>query len=111
MTRKASCPEAALQSCRTAGGGFVLAIRRGWSSRGRAGRTNRSRAISHLRIALAAMLAQQTCATMGRSVVPLVAPAIVAGLEVSPALVGVYLSLSSAAAFLSTLGCGGFILR
>ncbi|HEX2889537.1 MFS transporter [Vineibacter terrae] len=57
------------------------------------------------------MLAQQTCATMGRSVVPLVAPAIVAGLEISPALVGVYLSLSSAAAFLATLGCGGFILR
>ncbi len=57
------------------------------------------------------MLAQQTCATMGRSVVPLVAPAIVAGLGISPALVGVYLSLSSTAAFLATLGCGGFILR
>ncbi len=57
------------------------------------------------------MLAQQTCATLGRSVVPLIAPAIVADLDISPALVGVYLSLSSAAGFLSTLGCGGFILR
>jgi nitrate/nitrite transporter NarK len=57
------------------------------------------------------MLAQQTCATVGRSVVPLIAPAIVAALETSPALVGVYLGISSVAAFLSTLGCGGFILR
>ncbi|TWT02825.1 MFS transporter [Reyranella sp. CPCC 100927] len=57
------------------------------------------------------MLAQQTCATVGRSVIPLIAPAIVASLDISAALVGVYLSLSSAAAFLSTLGCGGFILR
>ncbi|QQS11084.1 MAG: MFS transporter [Rhodospirillales bacterium] len=57
------------------------------------------------------MLAQQTFATLGRSVVPLIAPAIVADLGISPALVGVFLSLSSASAFLSTLGCGGFILR
>jgi len=57
------------------------------------------------------MLAQQTCATVGRAVVPLIAPAIVADLGISPALVGVYLSLSSAAGFVSTLGCGGFILR
>jgi MFS family permease len=57
------------------------------------------------------MLAQQTCATVGRSVVPLIAPAIVADLAINPALVGVYLGVSSVAAFVATLGCGGFILR
>jgi fucose permease len=57
------------------------------------------------------MLAQQTCATVGRSVIPLIAPAIVTALAISPALVGIFLAISSAAAFLSTLGCGGFILR
>jgi MFS family permease len=57
------------------------------------------------------MLLQQTCATLGRAVIPLIAPAIVADLAISPALVGVFLSISSAAGFLSTLVCGGFILR
>jgi nitrate/nitrite transporter NarK len=57
------------------------------------------------------MLLQQTCATLGRAVIPLIAPAIVADLAISPALVGVFLSLSSAAGFVSTLICGGFILR
>ena len=57
------------------------------------------------------MLLQQTCATLGRAVIPLIAPAIVADLVISPALVGVFLSLSSAAGFVSTLICGGFILR
>jgi nitrate/nitrite transporter NarK len=60
---------------------------------------------------LVALLLQQTCATMGRAVIPLIAPAIVADLAISPALVGVFLSLSSAAGFLSTLICGSFILR
>ncbi|MBM3622629.1 MAG: MFS transporter [Alphaproteobacteria bacterium] len=58
-----------------------------------------------------AMLLQQTCATLGRAVIPLIAPAIVADLAINPALVGVFLSVSSAAGFLSTLICGGFILR
>jgi len=57
------------------------------------------------------MLLQQTCATLGRAVIPLIAPAIVADLAINPALVGVFLSVSSAAGFLSTLICGGFILR
>jgi MFS family permease len=57
------------------------------------------------------MLLQQTCATLGRAVIPLIAPAIVADLAINPALVGVFLSVSSAAGFLSTLVCGGFILR
>jgi nitrate/nitrite transporter NarK len=57
------------------------------------------------------MLVQQTFATMGRSTVPLIAAAIVADLRVDPALVGVYLAISSVAGFVTTLGCGGFILR
>ena len=57
------------------------------------------------------MLAQQTCATMGRATVPLIAAAIIADLGISPALVGVFLSVTSVAGFVSTLGCGGFILR
>jgi MFS family permease len=64
-----------------------------------------------LYIALIAMLAQQTCATLGRSTVPLIAAAIIADLHISPALVGVFLSLTSVAGFVTTLGCGGFILR
>lgn len=57
------------------------------------------------------MTAQQTLATLGRSAVPLIAAAIVADLDVDPALVGVYLAIGSVAGFLTTVGCGGLILR
>ena len=57
------------------------------------------------------MTVQQTFATLGRSTVPLIAAAIVADLGVEPALVGVYLAISAVAGFLTTLGCGGFIMR
>jgi nitrate/nitrite transporter NarK len=57
------------------------------------------------------MLAQQTLATMGRSTVPLIAAAIIADLLIDPALIGVYLAIGSVAGFLTTIGCGGFILR
>lgn len=57
------------------------------------------------------MLVQHTFATVGRSTVPLIAAAIVVDLRVDPALVGVYLAIGSAASFLTTLSCGGFILR
>lgn len=68
--------------------------------------------MSHpLIIALVAMLLQQTCATLGRAVIPLIAPVIVADLAINAALVGVFLAVSSVAGFLSTLICGGFILR
>ncbi|TAJ90073.1 MFS transporter [Reyranella sp.] len=72
---------------------------------------SRSPAISNLYLALGVMTVQQTFATMGRSTVPLIAAAIVADLDVDPALVGVYLAIGSVAAFLTTMGCGGFILR
>ena len=57
------------------------------------------------------MLVQQTFATLGRSTVPLIAAAIIADLAVDPALVGVYLAIGSVAGFLTTMGCGGFIMR
>jgi len=57
------------------------------------------------------MTVQQSFATLGRSTVPLIAAAIVLDLGVDPALVGVYLAIGSVAGFLTTLGCGGFILR
>jgi MFS family permease len=67
--------------------------------------------ISSLYIALSAMTVQQSLATLGRSTVPLIAAAIVADLAIDPALVGVYLSVGSLAAFVTTMCCGGFILR
>ncbi len=72
---------------------------------------SRSPAISNLYLALGVMTVQQTFATMGRSTVPLIAAAIVTDLDVDPALVGIYLAIGSVAAFLTTMGCGGFILR
>ena len=57
------------------------------------------------------MTVQQSLATMGRSTVPLIAAAIVADLAIDPALVGVYLAIGSVAGFMTTMGCGGFILR
>jgi predicted MFS family arabinose efflux permease len=64
-----------------------------------------------LYLALASMTLQQTLATAGRSTVPLIASAIIADIGVDPALVGVYLAIQSVAGFLTTLGCGGFIVR
>ena len=70
-----------------------------------------SRIIFNLYLALGAMTVQQSLATLGRSTVPLIAAAIVLDLAVDPALVGVYLAIGSVAGFMTTLGCGGFILR
>jgi len=62
-------------------------------------------------LALGAMTAQQTLATAGRSTVPLIAAAIIVDIGVDAALVGVYLAIQSVAGFLTTMGCGGFIIR
>ena len=78
---------------------------------GETGSDSGSLTIFNLYLALGVMTVQQTFATMGRSTVPLIAAAIVADLAVDPALVGIYLALGSVAAFLTTMGCGGFILR
>ena len=64
-----------------------------------------------LYLALSAMLVQQTCATLGRTTLPVVAPAIIADLGLSPAVVGIFVSLASCAGIVTTLGCGSFILR
>lgn len=57
------------------------------------------------------MTVQQAFATLGRSTVPLIAAAIVADLHVDPALVGVYVAIGAVAGFITTLGCGGLIVR
>ena len=57
------------------------------------------------------MTVQQTVATLARSTVPLIAPAIVASLGLDPALVGVYVAIGAVAGFLTTTSCGGLILR
>jgi nitrate/nitrite transporter NarK len=57
------------------------------------------------------MTVQQTFATLGRSTVPLIAAAIVADLGIDPALVGVYVAIGAVAGFLTTMGCGGLIVR
>lgn len=67
--------------------------------------------IFNLYLALGAMTVQQTFATLGRSTVPLIAAAIVADLGIDPALVGVYVGIGSVAGFLTTMGCGGLIVR
>ncbi len=64
-----------------------------------------------LYLVLGAMTAQQTLATAGRSTVPLVAAAIIADIGIDAALVGIYLAIQAVAGFLTTLACGGFILR
>lgn len=71
----------------------------------------RSPNIFNLYLALGVMTVQQSLATLGRSTVPLIAAAIVIDLGIDPALVGLYLAIGSVAGFLTTLGCGGFILR
>jgi nitrate/nitrite transporter NarK len=70
-----------------------------------------SRIIHNLYLALVSMTIQQTCATLGRSTVPLIAAAIVADLGLDPALVGVYVAIGAVAGFLTTMTCGGLILR
>jgi nitrate/nitrite transporter NarK len=70
-----------------------------------------SRLIFNLYLALGAMTVQQAFATMGRSTVPLIAAAIVADLGIDPALVGVYVGIGAVAGFLTTIGCGGLIVR
>jgi nitrate/nitrite transporter NarK len=57
------------------------------------------------------MTVQQTFATLGRSTVPLIAAAIVADLGLDPALVGIYVGIGAIAGFLTTMTCGGLIVR
>jgi MFS family permease len=62
-------------------------------------------------LALGAMSVQQTFATIGRGLPPVIAPAVVADLGVDPALLGVYVALAAVGSLVFQLGCGSFILR
>lgn len=62
-------------------------------------------------IVLVAMFLQQTFATLGRSLPPIIAPAILSDLALAPAWLGVYVALAALSALLFQLGCGSFILR
>lgn len=64
-----------------------------------------------LLIVLASMFLQQSFATIGRSLPPIIAPAIFADLGIDPAWLGIYVGMQSASALLFQLGCGSFILR
>ena len=57
------------------------------------------------------MTVQQSFATLGRSTVPLIAAAIIADLHIDPALGGVYVGIGAVAGFLTTMTCGGLIVR
>lgn len=64
-----------------------------------------------LLIVLAAMFLQQTFATLGRSLPPIIAPAILEDLALDPAWLGVYVGAAALSALVFQLGCGSFILR
>jgi MFS family permease len=62
-------------------------------------------------IALGAMFVQQTFASVGKTLPAILAPLVIAELQVAPAWVGVYYGLSAAASLLAQMGCGSFIVR
>lgn len=62
-------------------------------------------------LALGVMSVQQTFATIGRGLPPVIAPAVVADLAIDPAWLGVYVALAAAGSLVFQLGCGSFILR
>ncbi len=64
-----------------------------------------------LLIVLAAMFVQQAFATIGRTLPPIIAPAILQDFALDPAWLGVYVGAAALAALLFQLGCGSFILR
>lgn len=71
----------------------------------------RSPQMNLLLLALGAMFFQQTFAALGRNLPPIIAPAILADLQLDPAWIGVYVGLTAAAALLAQLSCGSFIVR
>ncbi|MFZ4411141.1 MAG: hypothetical protein ACOYOH_27615, partial [Paracraurococcus sp.] len=64
-----------------------------------------------LLLALGAMFAQQTFASIGRGLPSVVAPEVIADLALEPAWYGTYVSLAALASLGFQLGCGSFILR
>jgi MFS family permease len=72
-------------------------------------RTGRQLAL--LLLALGAMFLQQTFASLGRSLPPVIAPAIIADLRLDPTWLGVYVAIAAFASLVFQLGCGSFIVR
>lgn len=64
-----------------------------------------------LTIAIVAMLVQQAIAYMSTLVMPVAAPEVAAEFGLDPSLIGLYSAMLYVASLVSTLGCGGFILR
>jgi MFS family permease len=64
-----------------------------------------------LLLVLGTMFVQQTFASIGRNLPPVIAPAIMEDLQLDPAWLGVYVGVSAGAALLTQLGCGSFIVR
>ena len=56
------------------------------------------------------MFVQQSFASLGRSLPPIIAPAILDDLALDPAWLGLYVGVAAAAALIFQLGCGSFIL-
>ncbi|MHA1113825.1 MAG: MFS transporter [Alphaproteobacteria bacterium] len=67
--------------------------------------------MSYLWIAVFAMMAQQSLATMSVHVVQVLAPVIAADIGVNPAAIGGYSALIYLSTMGTALGCGGFIKR
>ena len=64
-----------------------------------------------LLLALGAMFLQQTFASIGRVLPAVIAPVVIADLQLDPAWVGVYFGVAAAAALSAQMGCGSFIIR
>lgn len=62
-------------------------------------------------LATLAMFTQQGLATYSKTIVPVIAPAMAAGLQVDPALTGAWVAIVSFAGVPTTLGAGGMIRR
>ncbi|MCO6417353.1 MFS transporter [Siccirubricoccus sp. KC 17139] len=69
------------------------------------------RGLRLLLLALGAMFAQQTFASIGRGLPAVVAPVVIADLHLDAAWLGTYASLSALAALTFQLGCGSFLVR
>ena len=67
--------------------------------------------MNHLLLALGAMFLQQTFVALGRALPAVIAPAIIADLQIDPAWIGIYFGLTAFASLFTQLGCGGFIVR
>ena len=62
-------------------------------------------------LALGAMLVQQTLTTWGKTIVPVVGPAMARDLGLDPELIGVYVAIAGVASTLGAAACGRWIQR